>query len=632
MRTIHHYYVILLILFFTIISNVHAKNYTQNDIKIALVAQFIKNIEWPVENKDKPFVLVIPQDKEIMQVLSALDGEVINQRKISVKYVSSLKQLPSAELIYFSQNITKGVNQAITLLRGKGTLVVTENSSSLHNVMINIIAEDAEKPDTFQLKFQINRPNIMFEKLTIKPELILHGGTELDIADLYRATEIAMQSLRENNQESQQLLAVKQTQLTMQNKELARLEAEFYRLADQLENNKQLLIDQKDLLVDSKEKIAQVNEEYQQAKQSSQQKLKSAEQELVSNQLKVGKQLELLRELEQQVVEKTQLLTLKEQSLKSASEALELKSLQVADQAKEIDRQSDIITRSVIILSVFIIAMLVISKLFFKNKKITEQLQHTVDELKATQEQLIESEKLASLGQLVAGVAHEINTPIGVVVTSSSAIGDEAKLYLRLLEEKKLKRNDMHQFLNTLIETDHLIQNNLERCSRLIQNFKQISADQVVAENRAIRLKDYIDDIMGALSVVMKKNQIAWKVEGDNPEHTLDPGLLGQVINNLVGNASTHAFEGIKKPELSIIVDRTEQYDEIIFVDNGIGMNEETKLKIFDPFFTTKRGQGGTGLGMNIVYNLVTTKLDGKISIESEEGEGTKIIIQLPLQ
>lgn len=611
-----------------------AQNYTPDDIKIALVAQFIKNIEWPNASNDKPFILLVPKDKKMMAALSTLSGEVINQRKISVKYADDLKKLPAAELVYFSSNINADINQAISLLRGKGTLVVTENSSSLHNVMINIVAYNTDRSgntESYQFKFQINRPNILYEKLSIKPELILHGGSELDMADLYRETEVAMQALRSSSEDTQKLLALKQKQLSLQSAELARLEEKFYSLANQLNSNSKLLEEQKQLLAESRERVVQVNEEYQRAKSAAKEKLLVAEKDLVLNQVKVTKQLELLKELEQQVSQKTKLLTLKEQNLQIASESLEQKSLEVADQAKKIDRQTSIIASSVITLVVFIFTIIIISKLFFKNRRIAERLQHTVDELNATQEQLIESEKLASLGQLVTGVAHEINTPIGVVVTSSSAVGDDARLYLRLLEEKKLKRNDIYQFLNTLIDTDKLIQSNLERCSRLIQNFKQVSADQVVAENRNIYLKSYISDIMGALTAVLKQNKVTWRVEGDNPMHLLDPGLLGQVINNLVANANAHAFEGINHKEFVITVIHTELFDEIIFKDNGKGMDEQTKVKIFDPFFTTKRGQGGTGLGMNIVYNLVTTKLDGKITIESEPGQGTAIIIKLPV-
>lgn len=612
------------------LNGVSAQNYSKNDFKLALVGQFIKNIEWPVKREDKNFTIVVPVDKQMNTVLSALSGEVINQRIITVKFAPSLKELPPADLIYFSKNINADINQAISLLRGKGTLVVTENSKSLHNIMINILDQNSEISDRYQLKFQINRPNIAYEKLTIKPQLILHGGSELDMADLYRETEIAMQALRGSNVESQQLLLRKQLQLNQQNANLAKLTKEFSDLTSQLQSNKQLLVNQKNLLAESSSKIAQANEEYQRAEADSQEKLQAAEKALIANQVKVEEQLNLLSNLEQQVATKTRLLALKEKNLLESIDKLQQKALEIDDQAKKINQQSNIITSSVISLIVFILVSLLATKLLFKNRKITKKLQSTVEELQATQDQLIESEKLASLGQLVAGVAHEINTPIGVVVTSSSSVGDDAKEYLHLLEEKKLKRNDMHQFLTNLIKTDVLIQNNLARCSRLIQNFKQISADQVVAENRIVKIKDYINEVMQSLFVVMKQAKVIWKVEGDNPEHDLDPGLLAQVINNLVTNAITHAFDEISNKEIIINVVATDTCDEISFIDNGNGMDEQTRIKIFDPFFTTKRGRGGTGLGMNIVHNLVTTKLNGSIAIESEIGQGTKIIMKLP--
>ncbi|NTS76644.1 DUF4154 domain-containing protein [Catenovulum sp. SM1970] len=611
----------------------HAQNYTHADFKIALVGQFIKNIDWPNSEENTPFLIVVPKDRAMMKVLSVLDGEVIKGRKISVSYAENLNNLPNSQLIYFSKSINGDIDNAIALSRGKGTLIVTENSPSLHNVMINIIDNAAINEETYQLKFQINRPNMVFEQLSIKPELILHGGSELDIVGLYRETELAMQSLRAQNAQSQQQLVEKQQALTTQINKLDAMQSDMTALNKKFKQTKDALYKQNKMLTDATRKLEQVNLD----KKSSQISLEKAEQRLAlatknveSNQLKVEEQLALLSKLEIQVKTQTKRLELQQKQILDTSEQLEEKSITVQSQAEVIDKQTWIILISIICLAVFISLTAIISKLFVNNKKISTELKKTLTELKNTQNQLIESEKLASLGQLVAGVAHEINTPIGVVVTSSSSIGDDAKLYLRLLEEKKLKRSDMHEFLNTLIYTDKLIQNNLDRCSKLIQNFKQISADQVIAENRMIKLKDYIEDVMGALSILMKRNNVEWEIIGDNPEHNVDPGLLSQILNNLVSNAITHGFLDLNKGKITIQIKHTLAFDEIDFIDNGVGMDEATRLKIFDPFFTTKRGSGGTGLGMNIVYNLATQKLGGKIGVESKPSQGTTIKITLP--
>ena len=237
---------------------------------------------------------------------------------------------------------------------------------------------------------------------------------------------------------------------------------------------------------------------------------------------------------------------------------------------------------------------------------------------------------MASLGQLVAGVAHEINTPIGIALTASSTMGADAQNFRQSLEQGQLKKSDALKFSEKLIELDRLVQGNLSRCSHLVQDFKQISADQIVAEARVIFLRDYCEDIMNTLSIFLKEHNVEWNLQGDNPEHNVDPGVLSQILNNLTTNAVNHAFEGVQTRQIDIDIALTEQGTELKFKDNGIGMNEEVKSKLFDHFFTTKRGRGGTGLGMNIVKNLVMMKLNGQISVASEIGKGTTFTILLP--
>lgn len=607
---------------------ISAQNFSPEDFKVALVGQFIKNIEWP--HNDAELSIIVPQDRNMLSTLSVLDGEVIEGKRISVSFASDISNLPDADLVYISKEVIGNLDNVLALMRGKGTLVVTENSPTLHNVMINIVDNSSAQNETYRLNFQINRPNIVFEQLTIDPELILFGGTELDVATLYRETETAMQSLRDENLQTLQELEQKRQELNEQQAKLLGLESNFSELEDRLKASQEQLNKQQKALAETNQKLANVNSDYVAAKEDSEQKLSAAKAD-------VEEQIRILSSLEQQVAQTNSLLEVKDAELQAKDAALEDTSERLIEKTEEVQQQAEVIDKQFVIiitiaisLLVFTIMTLIVAKMFFKNRSITRELEATVATLKDAQEQLIESEKLASLGQMVAGVAHEINTPIGVVVTSSSKIGEDAATCLKKLEDKSLKRSEMERFLTVLVETDRLIQSNLERCSNLIQNFKQVSADQVVAENRDIHLQNYIHDVMTTLSVVMKRNKVTWKVTGDNPTQNLDPGLLSQVINNLTNNAINHAFGDNENPAINIEIKSIEGYDQIKFTDNGRGMDEVTKKKIFDPFFTTKRGSGGTGLGMNIVYNLVTSKLQGTVSVDSELNVGTTITIELP--
>lgn len=480
------------------------------------------------------------------------------------------------------------------------------------------------------MSFQINRLNIAFEKLSISPDLILYGGSDLDVASLYRETEQAMQLLRNSIAESQQELETKQQELdenrrvlSGQRQNLQEMESRLKALTSQFQNNQRLLEQQQDELAKASENFRLADAQYSAARVEASRLLLEAEND-------VQQQMAILADLERQISEKNSLLAEREAALRSQSEELLEKTETVEQQAQVIDTQYLIIIVSALTLIVFAILAIIVARLYLKNKAITQELSDTVLRLKETQSQLVESEKLASLGQMVTGGAHEINTPIGVVVTSSSKIGADAELFLKKVKDQTLKRSEMENFLSVLVETDQMIQRNLERCARLIQNFKQVSADQIVAENRDINLCEYIDDVMHTLSVVLKQNRVEWSVTGDNPPQHIDPGLLGQVVNNLVNNAITHGFTDVEGRQFHVEISHREDYDEITFIDNGVGMDEETQEKMFDPFFTTKRGTGGTGLGMNIVYNIVTTKLNGTIAVESGIEEGTKIKITLP--
>ncbi len=615
-----------------------AQNYSPNDFKVALVGQFIKNIEWPSEQEGTAFTIAVLQDQEMMRVLSVLDGEAINGKPLKVQFASEVSQLSDAKIVYISSRITGNLDNVLALTRGSGALVVTENSPNLHNVMINIIDRSGSDDERYQLAFQINRPNILFENLTIKPDLILHGGTELDVASLYRETEQAMQALRSDNLDSLRQLEEKRSQLAQQQTALKTMEADYLELANQLRQSQALLRQQKADLAETTARLDQVNQDFQIAEREAGEKLRNA-------QAAVAEQVTILESLELQVMETNNLLQQretelqikeselqsKEIALQDASDALELKSVEVQQQAKVIDQQYVVIIGILLTLLIFTISTVVIIKMFLRNRSITRELESTVSTLKTAQQQLIETEKLASLGQLVAGVAHEINTPLGIVVTSSSIVGEEASSFLKKMHGNALKKSEMQRFLESLMETDLLIQNNLDKCVKLIQNFKQVSADQIVAENRDICLRDYIDEIMGTLSVFMERNDISWSLTGDNPTLNLDPGLLSQVINNLVNNAINHAFEGVPEPRILINIASSTGHHEIEFKDNGVGMDDQVKKKIFEPFFTTRRGNGGTGLGMNIVYNLITSKLHGSISVESAPNQGTTIKLVLPV-
>ncbi|MCE3264108.1 MAG: hypothetical protein K0R43_3187 [Pseudoduganella sp.] len=252
--------------------------------------------------------------------------------------------------------------------------------------------------------------------------------------------------------------------------------------------------------------------------------------------------------------------------------------------------------------------------------------------LKQAQASLITSEKMASLGALVAGIAHELNTPIGNSLLTATALSDMCKEFERQLGEGGIKRSSLDTHLKDARMACSIITNSLTRAADLIHSFKQVAVDQTSDKRRSFNLYGVVHDTLATYSAQLRRANCEVRVQMPETLQFISyPGSVGQVLSNLIQNALMHAFEGRDHGLLTISVGEVDEHSvELCFADDGVGMSARTLHQIYDPFFTTKMGQGGSGLGMNIVYNLVTGVLRGTIQIESEPGKGTTVTLKLP--
>ncbi len=262
-----------------------------------------------------------------------------------------------------------------------------------------------------------------------------------------------------------------------------------------------------------------------------------------------------------------------------------------------------------------------------------EELQRSMDELRATQQQLVESEKMASLGGLVAGVAHEVNTPLGISVTAASFLKDQTDQFHDSYRSQKMKRSDLERYVEQAKESSGIVLENLMRASALVKSFKQVAVDQSDEALRSFQVVEYLHDILRSLQPKLKRLPHAIEIEG-NEEITMVgvPGSFAQVITNLIMNAVIHGLEDTVAGRIGIAVQQQGEEVVIHFEDNGKGASRAVVENIFEPFFTTKRGDGGSGLGMHLVYNLVVQQMGGEISCSSIEGEGMAFTLRFPCQ
>jgi len=262
-----------------------------------------------------------------------------------------------------------------------------------------------------------------------------------------------------------------------------------------------------------------------------------------------------------------------------------------------------------------------------------EKAEGALLELNTAQQNLIDAERLAALGGLVAGVAHEVNNPIGISLTVASSFSRRAEMFeAELKSDSPLRRSQLEEFVRTSRDAAAQLVANLHRAAELIQSFKQVAVDRSHAERRQFSLSEATDQIIASLRPVLKKAPIALSVEV--PEGlVIDgyPGSYGQILTNLFLNAANHAFADGRSGAITITAKPRGIDDvEIIFADNGAGMTPDVQRQAFDPFFTTRRNEGGTGLGLHIVYNLVTQQLGGRMMLDSRLGQGTTFRIIMP--
>lgn len=261
----------------------------------------------------------------------------------------------------------------------------------------------------------------------------------------------------------------------------------------------------------------------------------------------------------------------------------------------------------------------------------TQQLQDSMNNLRSAQDLLVETEKMAALGNMVAGVAHEINTPIGVCRTAASFQADHSKIIRDKLKSSTLTQSDLNDFLDGVDESSTLFETNIVKASKLISSFKQIATDQSYDACQHFTFDEYLESSIQTILPQYKHSNIHFSIDVE-PDIEMEsyPGAYHQILSNLINNTTLHGFDKETGGTISI-TGRRENGDLILdYRDDGRGLSSEEAKKLFEPFFTTKRGKGGSGLGMSIVYNIVARQLEGRISLQDSD-KGIHVRIQTPL-
>ncbi len=609
-----------------------AEELNSGQVKSAYIYNFIKHVYWPDEASKTEFSLAIYNDKAFFNTLKhTLDGRLLKGKIIKVISVNNVEQAKTADLLYLSANHNNNLAEIASQIRSSQTLLVSDGSTDKNNVMINLL----HNTKTSAISFEVNKSNIIYEKLSLSPDLLLFGGTELDVAILYRETEVAKQKMKQRelsltkkltaqeqqiNHSAQRLTQLNQD-LIVRNKALQQQETKFNKLKIDVAIQKVALVEKEEKLNVKGVELSLILTKLSQAESRFDLQQQAVVDKEIKNKqmaLAIKRNEEILRQQQIKVDQQVTQLNKKNQEL-------------VVRNATINEQQTYILITSILVVIATIVSTLVVV-LFIKNKKTTVKLSKTLSHLKDTQNQLIQSEKMASLGTLTAGIAHEINTPLGIAVTSTSSAIDRTEQIKKQFNDGSLSKSVMKKYLDTIEQSSIMNTKALERVIVLLTNFKQVAADQVVGEPRELDLVTYVEDVMGTLFAELKRNRVNYSYQGVESLTIITiPGVIAQVLTNFVTNSIRHGFEGKDSGNVTINIDPLiDGGAKIIYHDDGLGMKKEVLNNIYEPFFTTKRNKGGTGLGMNIVYNIINKNLNGKINITSEPDNGTTIELTLP--
>ncbi|WP_113906473.1 YfiR/HmsC family protein [Aliidiomarina celeris] len=620
---------------------------SDEELRAAYLTTVTRYVTWPDESGRNTLVIGVMDAPEVYNVLRSSPPTQVRGLTIEAREISRVTQITDVDVLYVGPRALSQLGSIASSARNNQILVVTESSPVREELMINLLPAESSS-ELKRVAFQVNTDRIVEAGMRPSNELLMLGGVELEAVVAYQRGQREYAELQQQVSQIESNLSARDQELRQSRERIAMLEEAVAERDSVLRAQAGTLEDRQQVMDSQQATLNRLLRELDEQRQRlfvREEQLVQIQQQLYNSEQTLRRQHQLLTERERQLEQKqqesdalTQRIALNRATLANQQNILQEQREAIAEQLELLERRERTINRQReyliyvgIGLFVALFFALLSIALYLKKRKTAAELMHTLNELHNAQDKLVESEKMASLGNLVAGVAHEVNTPLGVALTATSMLNDRREHLKELIADNQLTKEQLNNFLNKAQESLDLTEKNLSRVARLISNFKQVAVDQMITEQREIDLATYLEEVMSTLSIELRRAGVDYKirVEKDIQMVTI-PGAMAQIITNLTTNAIRHAFEN---REGTITIEaKMIQGDNVrlTFSDDGLGMSDDTLPKIFEPFFTTKRNVGGTGLGMPIVYNLVRQKMQGDISVKSNEGAGTQFILTFP--
>lgn len=635
-----------------------AQDISDANMKAVLIYQFAKYTVWENEkNIDKFRIGIYGNDKELLSELKIIESVKLKDKPVEIVNFTDLNNIDSVHLLYVTPGNNIELKKINRVLSGKNTLLVSDQCNNEAIIMINFLPLKGRK-----VEFEINKANIYFEKLKVLPELLLLGGTEVDIAELYKESQ---KSLMEVTEEADSLSLIAEEQYNI----IEQRNIDITAQNEIIKRQKEEIVEEQKKITEQELNLKQLfkeNEIQQKAVNIKIKELREHENKIEKKQNEIIQQRKVLNELNDEVAQKQDKIVEQEAILNSFQVKVEKRNTLLfilipftiivliliffLHKAYRIKRQvnKEILRQKEEILAQSKELKKANKEIISTNEALNnqkEELTATLENLKMTQSQLIQSEKMASVGVLTAGIAHELNNPINFVSSNVNPLKrdmDEVFTIVRKYEEI-VKSNKMEGSFN---EVDELkakmdysfvvkeiinllegVEEGAKRSSQIVKGLRSFSR----LDEEKFQFYDIHEGIDSTLILLHNKIKNRIKIRKDYDklkEIECFPSKLNQVIMNILTN-SIQAIDD--KGEIFIQTVSSDIVVKLIIKDNGRGIPPEVKKHIFDPFFTTKDVGKGTGLGLSISYGIIEQH-NGNIDIISEPGKGTEVILTLPIR
>ena len=617
-----------------------AQSVKRNKLIVAYVYSFIKNIEWK-EEKEAFVIRVISADTDLINEFQFLgSSRKINGKPITITSTKSAIVPSETDVVFVSPEYQEAVPSLYNQIYGQEVLLITDGMSNQRFVMINFLSDEGQK-----LLFEINSANIINQNLKILPDMVLLGGNDVDVAKLYKEAQGSVRALESRISQLESRYDSLSTRIYESRKTILDQSIRIDEQTDEI-YSKQATINRQSELLDS------IGNEFYTSKTE----LDSLRGVLTSTELSLRKLRKDAETQSWQIQEGRKVLESQRVLINQQDQDIQQRESRLQEMVSTVDSQQNALMLLILFSVVVVVFALLIFRAYSARKKDArklsaqkEELRELLAELQETQAQLVQSEKMASLGVLTAGIAHEINNAINFVYSGIHIIEnkfDEIKPVINRVKELNSEDKKLKSKIEKLIKEKEEIKYSeaQDLIAKMIQNI-QIGAERTTEIVKGLRTfsrseseekveVDIHQDLEVSLLLLHSRHrdtiEIKKKFANNIPKIRGYQGQLGQAFLNIISNAIDAVEEKGGKAKITITTSLKRKNITISIKDNGIGMTQESVDKIFDPFFTTKKVGSGTGLGLSITFGIIE-KHGGTIQVTSSVNAGAEFIINLPL-